>query len=212
MGLSSVDVKIITALHKQGQASPTSLAEVIVGVPRTTLSYRLALLLERGWVEKIRVSGHYEWKCSQSALQLVNEHLVSDEITLSHFPIEQLPQVFEAIFGDSSLERIYFLEPTMATASIHKRFGNEFLSHMALLFKSGKNISEGVTSDALLGYLPQYSQQTLREMRGRMVVIHLVPDQLLRFDDMFIVHKNSVFIINPQKDHITQVVDPSFAA
>lgn len=212
LGLSSIDVKIITALHKRGLTKPVDLAIVINDVPRTTLTYRLTLLLARGWVEKKKVAGHFEWCCSQAARELVNDTLVTNELIVAHHPLNQVPHILEALFKDSSNERIYFLEPTVATASVHQEFGNDFLTKMALLFKAGKNISEGVTSDALLGYLKHYSQKTLKEMHGRMVVIHLVPDDLLHFEDMFIVYRDSVYIINPKKDHVTQVKDASFAA
>lgn len=211
LGLSPVDVKIISALRKYGQTNPTGLASHLEHTSRTTITYRLSLLLSRGWVERIQVSGHFEWRCSEAALRLVNENLVKNEITFNHYPLDQIASFFEVLFKDTSGERIYFLEPAAATVSLHTNLGNEFLNRMALLFKSGKNISEGVTSDALVGYIKKYDQQTLREMHGRMVVMHLVPDELLRFEDMFVVYKDLVYIINPQKDHVTEVRDVSFA-
>ena len=211
LGLSPVDVKVITALHKHGQASPTELAIRIESVPRTTISYRLKLLLDREWVEQVKVGGRFEWRCSKSALQLVNENLINDEITFNHYPLEEVTRLFEVLFKDSSGDRIYFLEPTASTTSLHANLGNDFLKKMALLFKTGKNISEGVTSDALIEYLKEYSKQTLQEMHGRMVVMHVVPDELLRFEDTFVVYKDRVYIINPQRDHVTEVKDIAFA-
>ncbi len=211
LGLTAADVKIITTLHKYGQTNPTELSIHLGSIPRTTITYRLSLLLERGWVERVRAGGHFEWQCSEAALRLVNENLVNNEITFNHYPLEQISKLFEALFKDTSGERIYFLEPSTATVSLHTNLGNEFINKMALLFKAGKNISEGVTSDALLGYIKKYDQQTLREMHGRMVVMHIVPDELLRFEDMFVVYKDLVYIINPQKDHVTEVRDVSFA-
>ncbi len=211
LGISKKDFKILNKLFGLKNTNVSCLS-VEAQVSRTTVTFRLNKMKERGLVEKVKIGGHFEWQLTHFAKNIIFENIESDNFAIKqYFGIENIENVFLKILQNKNKSRIYFAEPYKQTIVLRKKIKPEILSSMAEAFKKSKLISEGISSSQNLDMLKTYDTKVLKSMFGRMTIIYIISDELISFNEMVIVYGNNVYLFDFVKEVLVEINNKSFA-
>ncbi len=211
LGLSEKDLRILSALNKLGKSKILPLSKH-VGLQRTSVSFRLRKMKERGLAKREQIAGHFEWTLSDYAKNIILEEKGENNLKVTnYYSLKNVDDVIAKILGDKSNERLYFIEPYHQTEKFISSIRQDAISAIAELFKKRKNISVGVSSAKNIKLLENYDKKTLENMLGRMTIVYTISDEYLNFEDMIIVYKDFVYIFNFNKMHVAEIESLSFA-
>ena len=119
--------------------------------------------------------------------------------------------LFESIVSSQGKDRIYFIDPYDQIKKGYFQFDALQISNLAKLFRKMQHISEGVASEKIFSTLDKYTSSNLRSMYGRMVVVHLIPDEYLEKTSYTIVQGSTVYFIDMIHMEATIITNPKVA-
>lgn len=210
-GISRLEFKILVVLQKLNTAKVSALA-LKTDISRTTVSFRLNKLKLRELVERVKVGGHYEWRVTDRFNRLVLKEKSNIGLSVKSYQgSEDFKNVLTDIIKKSSKHKIYLIEPYIQTKEHEAHIDSESLSTLTQLFKECENISEGVSSEKNLELIKEYDKEVLKEMVGRMTVIHFIPDEYISFKEIVVVCDDFVYMIDFTKETVTEIQNKSFA-
>jgi DNA-binding Lrp family transcriptional regulator len=210
-GISEKDFRIIDLLNSKETTKILPLAEEL-SLPRTSVSFRLKEMQKRELVKQTKVMNHQEWTLTSHTKELLLDWSQKDKFKANRYLTpENVLQTIKHIINDKSRERLYFIEPYQQTRSFAFGIKTKDKIDIATLFRQKKLISEGVTSEKNFELLETYDTSVLISMEGRMTIVHVVPDEYLKFEEAIFVYKNTVYSIDFDRQSVIEIVSPPLA-
>ena len=211
LGLSKKDFKIINNLALVKKSKILPLANSLC-LPRTSVAFRLKKMEKRGFMERKKIKGHFEWQLTAYAKNIFLENKGKEELRMvSYNNKKDIESIFLSILKDKSKERLYFIEPYTQTKEFVEKIESRTMKNIAKVFQKEKNISEGVSSEKNIELIKKYDKRVLESMLGRATIIYVIPDKYISFDEMIFVYKNSVYTFDFKKWQALKIENKSFA-
>lgn len=217
MGLSREEAVILEMLQKTARSSVTGLADS-VKIPRTTVHFLLKKLKKRGFVEQIKIGGHYEWKIfSQTDLSRKLRKLLAafelksdilggiegDDIGVEVYKgKEKIKEIYKNILKVGNNERVYVIQGNKSAKKALQKIDKEYFFDFHKAFKKRRVIMEGVIGESTLEIFKRLTTKELESHSDRLIITHVVPDQFVDFNVDIIMYSNSVFIVNIEEENI----------
>ncbi len=211
LGLSEKDFRILSTLNELGRSKILPLSKQL-DLQRTSVSFRLRKMGERGLVKREQIGGHFEWTLNDYAKNIILEEKGDNNFKVTnYYSLKNIDSIIVKILKNKSNERIYFIEPYHQMEKFVSSIEQNTISAIAELFKKRKNISVGVSSVKNIKLLENYDKKTLENMLGRMTIVYTIPDEYLNFKDMIIVYKDFIYIFNFNEKSVVEIESSSFA-
>ena len=211
LGISEKELKVLNEFALLLKSKVLPLAES-VGLPRTSVAFLLKKMEERGLVQKEKIGGHFEWKLTNYAKNILLENTGEEEFNITKYNSKKdIENIFLSILKDESRERIYFIEPYAQTKEFAKNMEDGSIKNIAKVFQKEKNISEGISSDKNIELIKSYNKEVLENMLGRATIVYTIPDKYISFEDMIFVYRDAVYTFNFTKWQAAKIESKSFA-
>jgi hypothetical protein len=174
-------------------------------LPRTTVTYTLWSLLRRGLAERIRVKNHWEWQLKASSKNELEKGSTEWKNE------DNILEVARHMARLSNGERVYAIQGTISAALGLKKISKDFLGKFHAALKDKKIIISGIIGKKTVASFEGLSKDALASHYGRLVVVHVVPDEYLDNDCDIYVVRNTVFVLHYKDLSIRMITDPEFA-
>ncbi|OGI83876.1 hypothetical protein A2997_00440 [Candidatus Nomurabacteria bacterium RIFCSPLOWO2_01_FULL_36_10b] len=222
LGLSASENEILKALQKKPY-SPSFLAEIIK-LPRTTVTFLLNKLKERGLIEKSKVGKRFFYKTVAKTelsyiLRKISNHLDPNaalfEITVgkrqSEIEIykgkEKMKEAFHKVLKVNRGNRVYGLQGNKSIEKSLNKIEWDFIYKYHNTLKKKGIIMEGISGENSLKMFEGMSNKQLKSHLERLTVIYLAPDEFFDFDLDILVFQNIVMMINYDEETILLIKD-----
>ena len=205
LGLSALDIKIMTALDRAGKGQSYPLA-LTLSEKRTTVDYRLKRLCQLGWLTAAPFGQRRVYELTLEARELFLA--AKQQVSLVHYgTLSEMLVVVRRVVGSRSKGRLYFIEPSGIAEATLSAMGSEYAGLQAFIKKSGR-VAEGVIGQSAVTKLPREVWQVLQ---GRLFEMYEVADDRLAFCDIIWVADDTTFLLNPSESRYRSLQDHSFA-
>lgn len=224
LGLSDKDQSVLRCLSEKKTETVTGIAGVI-GMPRTTVEFLLRGLNERGFVERVRVKGHKEWRRVkiEKLTQRVRDVLrglekvgkIAGSIESRDIGIEvymglsNIKKVYERMLTLSRGGRVYVLQGNRSVELQLKKIDKQYLFGFHQRIKKRRIVIEGIIGESALQLFDKMENDELESHAGRLVVAYVVPDDFVDFDIDVILLREVVLLVDMVSEHVVVIRNQS---
>lgn len=220
IGLSKKETEVFVTLLEKGALTATILSRE-VGRPRTSVLLELESLKKKGFVERIKVGGHFEWVTS--SLDHIDTS-VSEKYEMFKNTLPSLRGILKTqsagkkfsikIFsGSSGLlkayyrllelpkgERIYYFEGTQSVKSKVSMRDQSLIKWQNAFRLSGIIIEVLGSSSSLREVHTKKGKEVLQAHKDRLIVAYDLPEQFINFPCDIAILPSTVLIFIPKQD------------
>ena len=228
VGLSEKESKIFLILLEKGSLTATDIARE-VGMPRTSALLLLDALKEKGFVERVKVGGHFEWEAG--ALDDI-ETQVTEKFSLFKESVPDLREIVRAqgfgkkfkvsiLTGASGFlkgyykllelksgERVYVFEGTESVREKMKMRDQSIIKWQNAFRESGIIIEILGSRESLTEVKRRKATDVLRAHENRLIITHELPTHIVDFPTDIAVLPHTVILFIP-KPEIAVIIDSS---
>lgn len=205
LGLSALDIKIMTALDRGGKEQSYPLALTLCE-KRTTVDYRLRRLCRLGWLGVVPQGQRRAFDLTPEARELF--WASQQHVSFEHYEtLSELLISVRRLVGSRSRGRLYFIEPSGIAEATMLAMGTEYTALQSFIKKSGR-VAEGIIGQSAVARFPVAVWQILH---GRLFEIYEVADEQLAFRDIIWAVDDTTFLLNPSEARYRSLQDESFA-
>ncbi|GEM_PF-2260553 len=220
IGLSEKEARALLCLFEKGSITVSDMARVL-NMPRTTVAVILDELKSRGYAERVKVRGHFEWEAVQLS-DIVEEastrfHSFEKEVPLlkeliktqdlgrdfsvrSYTTTAGMIKAYNLILGLHRGDRIFYME---GRASVEAKllFSDELLINWQEASKRSGIIMEALSSEKILDYVwDTKSRQFWETHLGRKIILYMLPDEIMNFPCDICAFGETVMLFIPARD------------
>lgn len=220
IGLSEKEARILLSLLEKGSMTVSDLAR-LVNMPRTTVAFVLEELNRKGYAERVRVQGHFEWEAVdlstivddvvlrfrsfENEVPLLRE-IVKTQDWGRNFSVRAyttsvgMIKAYNLLIELSRGDRIYYFE---GRASVEAKF--HFSEEVHLRWQEAARqagiIIESLESEKLFDHVwDMRSEEFWKGHLGRSMILYLLPDEIMNFPCDICAFGKTVMLFIPGKD------------
>lgn len=231
MGLSKKETDVFLLLLEKGQMTATEIARG-VGKARTSVLLLLTQLERKGFLQKVKVKGHFEWEASSldDIDSFVSEKFEMFKNTLPSFKSILKEQTLGKKFsvkictGSGGLlkayytllelkkgERIYFFEGSQSV-SAKLKMRNKSMIQWQNAFKASGIIMEVIGSETSLHKVKaSKGEEVLRSHNNRLMIAYTLPIHNIDFPCDIAVMPNTVILFMPKEEQAIIITSTDLA-
>jgi len=235
LGLRKREIKVLTTLHVFGRLNVTKLAERSK-LPRTTVDAILRRLQEKGYVRRVAIGGHAEWKGNDILKTQSRANVAFDaiqkEINPSFFgpileSIDAKDVGIQVFRGKKQVQGAYTLLGDLSGGKPVKviqggQFGTHYLKtvferKVEMDFSSRLRdmgiVIEGVTSESTVRELSSFlDTDYLKHVFDRPMILYDVPPEMINFPGEVVIFEKEVMLSLPKDVVVVRIVNQAIAS
>lgn len=220
IGLSEKESRALLCLFERGSITVSDMARVL-NIPRTTAAIVLDELKSKGYAERVKVRGHFEWEAADLS-SIVDDtarrfHSFEQEVPIlrelvkaqdwgHNFSVRTyttatgMIKAYNLILELPRGDRVYYFEGRAAVEAKF-RFSDKLLLRWQEASKRSGIIIESLDSEKMLDHVwDTKSEEFWKGHLGRKLVIYLLPDEIMNFPCDICTFKKIVMLFIPGKD------------
>ncbi|MDB4992490.1 MAG: hypothetical protein JWL75_735 [Parcubacteria group bacterium] len=194
-GLQKSDIVILRELAQQPASTPSFLGQAI-HLPRTSIAFRLEKLAERQLCEKKKIRNLSTWSLTPAGIRL----LAKSNTEIGTMTLVEGARSFNETLLSLASEvlpaRVYVFEPSEQTRLFVKHVDENSYARVSDLIKENDIIVEALFGERSVEYARQLGEGLRRHMYGRPTIGHVLPDNILNFDQLIICFSSDVYLFN----------------
>ncbi|OGZ08694.1 MAG: hypothetical protein A3D65_01290 [Candidatus Lloydbacteria bacterium RIFCSPHIGHO2_02_FULL_50_13] len=220
IGLSEKEARILLSLFEKGSMTVSDLARV-VSLPRTTVAFVLDELKVRGYAERVKVRGHFEWEAVEistivddatarfrsfeNEIPLLREMVKTQDcgrnFSVRAYTTETgMVKAYNLIIELHRGDRVYYFE---GRSSVEAKFRFSEEVHIRWQEAASRSgvIMESLDSEKMLDSLwKTKSEKFWRSHLDRKLIMYLLPDEIMNFACDICVFGKTVMLFTPAQD------------
>ncbi len=190
-GLTQIDYKLLETLEKKGMLTSSQIA-LLVPVSRTTISFRLNKLCERGFCAKFKKKNLAFWILNNE----IFTHNINGETSTHYRGVYELHRVMNMLATCSIQGRVYIFEPRQQTEWFIKNIHKDLYAEVCKNIQKNSIIVEALVSADIKNLLPRLDLKTRGAMFGRMTIAYELEDTILNLDRNIIIINDDVYLFD----------------
>ncbi|HEY0907767.1 MAG TPA: helix-turn-helix domain-containing protein [Candidatus Paceibacterota bacterium] len=208
LNLSSLEAKILQTMSPDVSFTVSELSREIK-FPRTSVGFTLNRLKYRGFVKKIGVKKHTEWRVIAidslaSRLQSISHRLSIDEdnnrrnnlFVKIGYGQEGFKRAYEKML-QIQCDRVYFIQGNKAAEAGLKKINFSYYADFHKKLRKKDIVMEAIAGESILKRLENLSKEEIRAHKDRLIITYLIPDQYIDFDVDIIMLNKHLIIVDP---------------
>lgn len=189
--LTQNDSKLLETLAKKGMLTSSQLA-LLVPIPRTTISFRLHKLRERGFCTILKKKNLVFWILSKEVFTDNN----NEGISTRYRGIYELHRIMNILATRPIQGRVHIFEPRQQTEWFIKNIHKDLYVEVNKNIKKNGIIVEALVSPGIKNLLPKLDSKTRGVMFGRMTIAYEVEDTILNLGENIIIINDEVYLFD----------------
>ncbi len=206
LGLTSQELEIFNALKFEKSVLVTKISETSK-LPRTTVSFLLKKLKQRGLVEQIKIKQHKEWQLKSN--QEISEKLkrlswkfdetsnVLSDITNENLSLtvfsgyENIKKSYRQMLSAGKNNRVFVIQGNLSAKSSLEKINWNYFVNLHKDFRQKGIVMEGLINNKTFSLYSTFSVSQIKSYLDRLIVLYVIPDEYLDFelDIMFFADK-----------------------
>lgn len=215
LGLTPEKQRILDVLAVESSVNVSRVAKA-ASIPRTSASFLLRQLGERGLVERIKIGNHLEWRMREGrALAKILKDLAGrcfsknnffDSLQGASFAAQyaqgktEMLAVIDTFFKKNGGKRIFLIQSAhsaeFAAKELKQEMFRDFVFSLHIFIKKFKVVSEVIAPESILKIIGTLSKEERESHFGRPIITYLVPDFVLHFDSDIMLAGKQVALLN----------------
>lgn len=211
LGLTKQELTVYNALELEKSVLITKLADT-TALPRTTVSFLLKKLKQRGLIEQIKIKQHKEWQIksleevSQKLQQIyfkfnntkdILGNIVSENMEITAFSgRKNLKKAYRNILTAGKNNRVFVIQNNLSAKASLEKIEWNYIANLHKDFRKKGIIMEGLMNDKTFKIFESFSASQIKSHLDRLIVLYIIPDEYLDFELDVIFFADKIYFID----------------